>query len=62
MKAFGNAAVSMPTELIDGIGKMGSELNKAATNVLRVSFIFLKIILIDYTLFGYFETSIGIIS
>ncbi|KAF7635313.1 hypothetical protein Mgra_00005281 [Meloidogyne graminicola] len=34
VKAFGNAAVSMPSDLIDGIGKMGSELNRAATQIL----------------------------
>lgn len=35
VKAFGNAAASMPSDLIDGIGKMGSELNRAAGNILK---------------------------
>uniref|UniRef100_A0A914I4D0 Sorting nexin-13 n=1 Tax=Globodera rostochiensis TaxID=31243 RepID=A0A914I4D0_GLORO len=35
VKAFGSAAVAMPSDLIDGIGKMGSELNRAASNVFK---------------------------
>uniref|UniRef100_A0A183C4E6 Sorting nexin-13 n=1 Tax=Globodera pallida TaxID=36090 RepID=A0A183C4E6_GLOPA len=35
VKAFGSAAVAMPSDLMDGIGKMGSELNRAASNVFK---------------------------
>uniref|UniRef100_A0A914N6X4 Sorting nexin-13 n=1 Tax=Meloidogyne incognita TaxID=6306 RepID=A0A914N6X4_MELIC len=34
VKAFGNAAAAVPSDLIDGIGKMGSELNRAAFQIL----------------------------
>nr|CAD2196290.1 unnamed protein product [Meloidogyne enterolobii] len=34
VKAFGNAAAAVPSDLIDGIGKMGSELNRAASQIL----------------------------
>ncbi|KAL3124089.1 hypothetical protein niasHT_004678 [Heterodera trifolii] len=37
VKAFGTAAAAMPSDLIEGIGKMGSELNKAASNVFKGS-------------------------
>ncbi|KAL7076984.1 hypothetical protein ACQ4LE_003672 [Meloidogyne hapla] len=34
VRAFGSAAAAVPSDLIDGIGKMGSELNRAASQIL----------------------------
>lgn len=40
MRAFGSAVTAMPDQVFDGIGKVGSELNRAANQVLKVVIIY----------------------
>lgn len=42
VRAFGTAVTAVPDQVFDGIGKVSSELNKAATQVLNVCNYFFK--------------------
>lgn len=37
VKAFGTAVTAVPDQVYDGVTKVGSEINKAASSVLNVS-------------------------